>query len=87
MSEFDDMSMELFKVAEVDIPDTNDWTDFTETDDVRIDTAEFLDATNTSDLSLDLGPSENDIQSEAEKAADYARSYGFNKAGDYIERH
>ena len=29
MSEFDDMSMELFKAAEVDIPDKNDWTDFT----------------------------------------------------------
>lgn len=89
MSEFDDMSMELFKAEEIDIPDTNDWTDFdfAETDDVRIDTAESLEATNTSDLSLDLGPSENDIQSEAEKAADYARSYGFNKAADYIERH
>lgn len=27
------------------------------------------------------------VQSEAEKAADYARSYGFDKAADYIERH
>ena len=89
MSEFDDMSMELFKAEEIDIPDTSNWADFdfAETDDVRIDTTESLEATNTSDLSLDLIPGENDIQSEAKKAADYARSYGFNKAADYIERH
>ena len=30
---------------------------------------------------------ETDMRSEAEKAADYARSCGFEKAADYIERH
>lgn len=41
---------------------------------------------NTENAS-ELQQGEELVQSEAEKAADYARSYGFDKAADYIERH
>lgn len=89
MSEFDDMAVEVSDNQGIDIPDTSDWTDFdfTETDDVNLDAAGLSDVADSSDRPLNLEADESDIQSEAEKAADYARSYGFDKAADYIERH
>lgn len=89
MSELDNVSMDFSETEGIDIPDTSDWTDCDsdEIGDVSDDSAEFLSVTDTSDLSSGLETGENDIQSEAEKAADYARSYGFDKAADYIERH
>ena len=43
--------------------------------------SEFYDNASEMDLTNDID------MTEAEKAADYARSYGFDKAADYIERH
>lgn len=50
-------------------------------------TAEGIGTGDTPDFSLGAAFDASDIQSEAEKAAEYARSYGFDKAADYIERH
>lgn len=88
MSEFDETSMEFSEIERIDISETSDWADFdsVETDDLSIDKTEFISAGDTSDLSLEVSL-DDDIQSEAEKAADYARTYGFDKAADYIERH
>ena len=88
MSEFDETSMEFPEFERIDIPETSDWADFdsVETDDLSIDKTEFISTGDTSDLSSEASL-DDDIQSEAEKAADYARSYGFDKAADYIERH
>lgn len=88
MSEFDETSMGFSEIERIDISETSDWADFdsVETDDLSIDKTEFISVGDTSDLSLEV-PLDDDIQSEAEKAADYARSYGFDKAADYIERH
>lgn len=47
--------------------------------------SEFYD--NSSELDESLDSSNGSDLTEAEKAADYARSYGFDKAADYIERH
>lgn len=89
MSEFDNVSMDFSETEGIDISETSDWTDFdsVETDDVSIDKTEFISAGDASELTLEAALEDNDIQSEAEKAADYARSYGFDKAADYIERH
>lgn len=89
MSEFNDMTVEVSDNQVIDMPDTSEWTDFdfAETDEVNLDTAEHPDAADASGLSTELDIDKSDIQSEAEKAADYARSYGFEKAADYIERH
>lgn len=89
MSEFDEASMEFSETEGIDIPETSDWTDFdsVKSDDVSIDKTEFIGTGDASALSLEAALDDNDIQSEAEKAADYARSYGFDKAADYIERH
>ena len=88
MSEFDETSMEFSEIERIDISETSVWADFdsVETDDLSIDKNEFISAGDTSDLSLEVSL-DDDIQSEAEKAADYARSCGFDKAADYIERH
>lgn len=89
MSELDKVSRDFSETEGIDISETSDWTDFdsVETDDVSIDKTEFISAGDASELSLEAALEDNDIQSEAEKAADYARSYGFDKAADYIERH
>lgn len=89
MSEFDDMAVEVSDNQGIDISDTSEWTDFdfVETDEVSLETAELPDATNATGLSTKLDVDKSDIQSESEKAADYALSYGFDKAADYIERH
>ena len=49
--------------------------------------SEFYDSASEMDLTSDLGTEQELDMTEAEKAADYARSYGFDKAADYIERH
>jgi len=72
----------------------NDFEDIATDEDVDYatnDTAEWTGFDETTDnLSLnsdiDAGLTDYDM-SEAEKAAEYARSYGFEKAADYIERH
>lgn len=89
MSEFDDMTVDVSDNLGVDMPETSDWArfDFDEADEISPDISELIDTADTSDFSTELEFDENDIKSEAEKAADYARSYGFDKAADYIERH
>lgn len=89
MSKFYDTSTELSETEGIDVLETSDWTDFdsAETDDISNDTAESLNVGDGPDLSLGSAFDDSDIQSEAEKAADYARSYGFDKAAGYIERH
>lgn len=89
MSEFNDISMEFSETDGIDVPETSDWAGFdpAETDDISIDTAECIRTGDTPDFSLGAAFDASDIQSEAEKAAEYARSYGFDKAADYIERH
>ena len=86
MSEFDDMTVEASDNMESDMPDTNDWAgfDFDGTDEVGPDTTELPDAADVSDLSTELEFDGSDIPSEAEKAADYARSYGFNTLIFYL---
>ena len=76
MNEFNDTSTEFSETDGIDVPETSDWTDFDPagTDDINIDTAESIGAGATPDLSLASAFDDNDIQSEAEKAADYARS-------------
>lgn len=76
MSEFNDVLTEAYETTEIDTSDTGDWSDF---EDVAID--------SISAEPSDIGSVEEAIQTEAEKAADYARSFGFDKAADYIERH
>ena len=89
MNEFDDTSMEFSETERIEVPETSDWVDFdsVETNDISIDTAESVDSGDIPGLSLGTAFDGSDIQSEAEKAADYARSYGFDKAADSIERH
>lgn len=87
------------EMEKMDLPQDKEPKDFTlqhnpETDDfdlVSQDDHSIDDDTGGNDLRK-TGEAEpaldnNDIQSDAEKAADYARSYGFDKAADYIERH
>lgn len=75
---------EIADVDGADIPDMDDWGDFDLPD------ADEIDLSEGSDLSLpdtgDLDVPDGDI-SEAEKASDYARSFGFDKAAEYIEKH
>ena len=80
MHEFNDTSMEFSEADGIDVPETSDWADFdlAESDDISIDTAESVGMGDTQDLSLGAVFDDNDIQSEAEKAAEYARSYGFD---------
>lgn len=89
MSELYDTSAEFYETEGINVPETSDWTDFdsTEKDDISIDMAESLDVEDTPDFSLGSAFGDRDVQFEAEKAADYARSCGFDKAADYIERH
>ncbi len=88
MNEFNDTSAEFNEIDGGNIPETSDADfDLFETDNISIDTDESIGAGDTPDLLLVTAFDDSDIQSEAEKAADYARSYGFDKAADYIERH
>lgn len=89
MNEFNDITAEISDDFRIDIPDTSDWAgfDFDETNEVSQETTELPGTADTSGLSPELEFDRSDIQSEAKKAADYARSFGFDKAADYIERH
>ena len=89
MNEFNETSKDFSENDGIAVPETSDWTDFDpiETDDISIDTVENTDTEDTSDVSLGSAFDDIDHQAEAERAADYARSYGFDKAADYIERH
>ena len=89
MNEFNETSTEFPGTEGIDLPEMSDCTAFdpTGTDDIIIDAPESICDGATPGLSLTSAFDDNDIQSEAEKAADYARSYGFDKAADYIERH
>lgn len=89
MTELYDISTDFSETEGINVSETSDWTDFdlAEMDDVSIDMAERLGVEDTLDLSSGSAFDDSDIQSDAEKAADYARSFGFNKAADYIERH
>ncbi len=73
MNDFEDIATD--EGVDYATTDTTEWTGFDET---------------TDNLSLnsdtDAGLTDYDM-SEAEKAAEYARSFGFEKAADYIERH
>ena len=89
MSEFNDTSTEFSETDGFNVPKTGEWSDFepAEMDEVSIDMAESLDEGNAPDFPPESAFDDSDIRFEAEKAADYARSYGFDKAADYIERH
>lgn len=89
MNEFDDITIGISDNLGNDMPDTTDWAgfDIDGTDKVSTDIAELPDAADTSVLSTEFDLDGSDIQSEAGKAANYARSLGFDKAADYIERH
>lgn len=89
MSEFYDETTEFSDNDYLDMSETGEWTDFdpVKMDDVNLDTTERLDTEETPDILLKDASDNADIQSEAEKAAEFARSYGFDKAADYIERH
>lgn len=89
MDEFNDTTTEFSETDGIDAPETSDWAEFdaAETEDISLDTAENIGVGDLPDLSLGAAFNDSDIQSEAEKAAEYARSYGFDKAADYIERH
>lgn len=89
MGEFYDNSSDFSETDNIDMTETGEWGDFdpVKPNDVNFDTKELLDAEETTDVPLKDVSDNGDVQSDAEKAADYARSYGFDKAADYIERH
>ncbi len=89
MNDLNDITSETSDSLEDDMSETSDWAgfDFDETNRVSTDTEELSDATDASSFSTGLELDESDIQLEAEKVADYVRSFGFDKAADYIERH
>lgn len=73
MNDFEDIATD--EGVDYATTDTTEWTGFDETTD-RLSLNSDIDA----------GLTDYDM-SEAEKAAEYARSFGFEKAADYIERH
>ena len=79
MNEFDDTSTEFCDSPEIDTSCTGEWTDF------DVESKPDTDAEIGADV--ELPADEESFQSEAGKAAEYARSFGFEKAADYIERH
>ena len=89
MSEFDDVLTDLTDSDETVFSDTGNWDDFEniDTDEINANNAEVTAMLDTTAQLLDVMPDEETIQSEADKAADYARLFGFDKAADYISRH
>lgn len=86
------------EMEKMDLPQDKEPKDFTlqhnpETDDFDLvsQNDHSIDDTGVNELwgaeQAEPALDNNDIQSDAEKAADYARSYGFDRAADYIERH
>lgn len=80
MDDFNTDISEINDISLSDLSDTEEWSDFDSdmTDEVPELNEEAI---------CDIAPENCDIPTEAEKAADYARSLGFDKAADYIERH
>ena len=87
MSEFYDTSEEFSEVENIDAPETEEWSAFddAELDELPMDVVEALDEGELPDIPAAFDGM--DLQAEAEKAADYARDCGFDKAADYIARH
>lgn len=85
MSEFDDISTELADAAAAETADTGDWDDFDGegAEEIGADLGEALETPDLPPEPEGEGPE----LSDADRAADYARSLGFDKAGDYIARH
>lgn len=78
MGEFDDSISDISDTVEPGVANTSDWSDC----DI-----EASDDTGSASALSDLRINEDLAVSDADKAADYARSFGFEKAADYIERH
>lgn len=80
MDDFDTEITDVNEISATDFSDADHWSDFDSdvTDEVTWEGA---------DIAADIELEESDIPTEADKAADYARSLGFEKAADYIERH
>ena len=90
MKEFDDIPIEICETEKIEIPDSSEWSVLESAPIYEIgadSSEEFLSLKDISDFSQQLNTDNNDILSAAERAAEYARSYGFDKAADYIERH
>ena len=80
MSEFESNSAEFVEMTSSELPDTTAWDEFDTEQIYGIDVKPMPEPSSFDFDGISL-------PSEAEKAADYARSYGFDKAADYIERH
>ena len=80
MDDFDAEITDVNEITATDFSDADDWSDFDS------DVADEI-STEGADITADTELEETDIPTEADKAADYARSLGFDKAADYIERH
>lgn len=95
MDDFDDVSAEVSEMdetSELEAPETDGWEDFDleEGVDLSAPVPEVISVPAAEDVSAELPPAVTNGEaelSEAEKAADYARSLGFDKAADYIGRH
>lgn len=72
MNELETMDLDTAPEEDFDLPDTDDWAE--------------LETLEPEDCGGDI-PDAPELLSDAEKAADYARSFGFDRAADYIERH
>lgn len=72
MNELETMELDTAPEEDFDLPDTDSWAE--------------LDTPEPEDCGGDI-PDEPELLSDGEKAADYARSFGFDRAADYIERH
>lgn len=89
MREFRGTAAEFSETAEMDAPEKGAWSAFDppELDELGMDLPERPDAGDPTGFSREPAFDKGDIRSEAEKAADHARAYGFDKAADYIARH
>ena len=89
MREFRGTAAEFSETAEMDAPEKGAWSAFAppELDEIGMDPPERPDAGDPTGFSREPAFDKGDIRSEAEKAADHARAYGFHKAADYIARH
>lgn len=72
MNELETLDMDTASEEDFDLPDTDSWAE--------------LDTPEPEDCGGDI-PDAPELLSDAEKAADYARSFGFDRAADYIQRH
>jgi DNA-binding Lrp family transcriptional regulator len=79
MNEFDDTSTEFCDSPEIDTSCIGEWTDF--------DVESKLDTDAEIGADVELQADEESFQSEAGKAAEYARSFGFEKAAETIMKY